>query len=68
MRVKALTVPQARLLAEIREAGGLYITSHSRWSRTVRVLLDRGLIRCDERDFSPQSQHHYVAVEGDADA
>lgn len=47
---RKLTEPQARLLAEIRESstGGLWIRYYSRWSRTARVLADRGLIRATE--------------------
>ncbi|ROR95482.1 hypothetical protein EDD28_0035 [Salana multivorans] len=46
-REKGLTPAQRQLLSEFRESstGGLWIRSYSRWSRTTRVLVERGLIR-----------------------
>lgn len=61
--MKALSDPQKRLPAEIADKGGLYISRWSRYTATVRVLQERGLIRCDERDMSSNQMDHYVAIE-----
>jgi len=61
-RTVRLTPPQAALLAEIADTG-LYIHAHGRYQRTVMALHRKGLVDCDEPDYSRLSQNHWIAVE-----
>jgi hypothetical protein len=51
-----LTRPQRELLAEIAEAGVLYITRNGRYHRTVEALERRGLVYRSEPDYSTWGQ------------
>lgn len=56
------TPAQRQLLEEIRAAGVLYITRHSRYHRTVVALRDRGLVECVEPDHSRTAQDGYAVL------
>lgn len=47
-----MSKPQRALLAEIEEAGVLYVHRYGRYDRTVRALAARGLVRCVSPDYS----------------
>lgn len=57
-----MTRTQASLLAEIQEAGILYIRRHSQPHRTVEALERRGLVRCVEPDYSLLRQDGWKAT------
>lgn len=63
-----MSKPQKALYEEIRDTvsswgqPGLFVRSGSIYDRTVRALLNRGLIVCDERDYSNNRMHHYVVA------
>lgn len=56
-----LTQPQRDLLAEIKEAGVLYIQRYKRYYRTAEALVKKGLIEVCEPDHSRMGQDGYRA-------
>lgn len=62
-----LTSAQKELLAEIREAGVLYVSDNMRYGRTVRVLERKGYVRCVEPDYSPRAQNGWAAAPVDGE-
>ena len=64
---RKLSHPMQMLLDEIRRngqmrGGGLYVKRYGRYWRTIEALEKRGLVRCDEPDFSRNGQDHWVAT------
>jgi hypothetical protein len=60
--VAKLSDPQQALLDEIRGGAGLYIKRWSQYQRTIDALERRGLVRCDEPDYSRLRMAHWVAT------
>lgn len=68
MSLPRMTRPQRDLLAELLTVNsygeeGLYIARHQRYWRTARALVDRGLARIDQPDYSNHGQDHYVLTD-----
>lgn len=58
-----LSPVQKQLLAEIREAGVLYVNAYRRYGRTVRVLEREGFVKCVEPDYSLLRMDGWSSVE-----
>jgi len=67
---RALTRPQATLLAEIKatERGVLYIDRYGRYARTIEALERRGLVRIVEPDHSRHGHDGWAAVDAPPEA
>lgn len=60
---RALSPTQRGLLAEVIETGTLYVRRYSPPGRTVAALSKRGLVRCEEHDYSQLSMDGWVATD-----
>lgn len=58
-----MTKPQAALLAEIKEAGTLYIGRNQRYGRTILALEARGLVVKSAPDYSTFCHDGWSAVD-----
>ena len=63
-----LTAPQRTLLAEIAEAGVLYVRRGGPYHRTVDSLVRKGYAVISEPDYSRMGQDGYSVVGNDAPA
>lgn len=61
--INRLSIVQKELLAEIKQAGTLYIRRFGRYGRTAEVLRRKGLIEISERDHSPEQQNGFRVVD-----